>query len=427
MSISAKSISTFSDYLDPTFNLKKNNRKCISLGDPSSGIFVKNERVVDADLIKEIPGYAKNANIKGGLGGKILVVTNLQDYDPNEKNSYINGSLRAILDIARSINEPSWIIFDKDLDGGIISLAAPLRPPSNITLDGGCSSVTILSPDHIGQLYIFDVQNVIVSNITFRMFPGEKNKSGQSCIRVNGNIDAIAIVHNEISNCGDGAIDVTISPNKSISTKGRLTIAYNLIFNHDKVMLFGTFSCKIRPDKCTEVDTLDNQLRSPYLYLTLYGNLFYRTGQRHPRVFGRVMLHAINNIIIFEKRPQRNGGLGSTYGIFVSNGARALIENNVFIPLNDDGRPARVIWTTNTPGADQMKDDSPGFIKQIDNTVMGQGVNEDSKPWLVNYPNYNEPLKKLILNNRSINDVISCVWSRAGVYGNSNWQNHNCN
>jgi pectate lyase len=427
MNIFAKSIPTLTDYQDPTFDLKKNIRKCTSFGDSSSGIYVKNGRVVDSNLIREIPGYAKNANIKGGLGGKILVVTNLRDYDPNEKNSYINGSLRAIIDIASSIREPSWVIFDKSLDGGVINLVEPLRLPSNITLDGGCSSVTILSPDHIGQLYIFDVQNVIISNINFRMFPGEINKSGQTCIRVNGDIDAIAIVNNEISNCGDGAIDITISPNKLISKKGRLTIAHNLIYNHDKVMLFGTFSCKIRPDKCTEIDTLDNQLRSPYLYLTLYGNLFYRTGQRHPRVFGGVMLHAINNIIIFEKRPQRGGGLGSTYGIFVSNGARALIENNIFIPLNFDGRPARVIWTTNTPGADQMKDDSTGFIKQRDNIVIGQGVNEDSKPWIVNYPNYYEPLKKLVFDSKAISDAIECVRSRAGVYGNLNWQNRNCN
>jgi len=139
------------------------------------------------------------------------------------------------------------------------------------------------------------------------------------------------------------------------------------------------------------------------------------------------MLHAINNIIIFEKRPQRGGGLGSTYGIFVSNGARALIENNIFIPLNFDGRPARVIWTTNTPGADQMKDDSTGFIKQRDNIVIGQGVNEDSKPWIVNYPNYYEPLKKLVFDSKAISDAIECVRSRAGVYGNLNWQNRNCN
>jgi len=112
----------------------------------------------------------------------------------------------------------------------------------------------------------------------------------------------------------DGLLDIT-------NASDLVTVSWNRFENHDKVMLIGS-------SDTTAYDT--GRLR-----VTLHHNLFYRTGQRTPRVrFGQV--HIYNNFYKIMNAPayQYAWGVGINSHIYA--------ENNVF-KTNADIGPANML------------------------------------------------------------------------------------
>ena len=346
--------------------------QCVARSGQWPGLTIDNGRVMAADLLAEIGGYAREAGVTGGLGGDLRVVTSDQDYDTRVGEKPIAGTLRDAVTAG-----PGWIVFALK-PGSTITLKDTLRLPDNITLDGSCSKVTVQAPSRIALVHIFDRRNVVIARLAFRQsdyVKGKHDEAGRTCIRLNGLVDAVAIMHNDVSRCGDGLIDITTSPSKPVPKQGRITIGFNRFAEHDKVMLFGTFTCAPTGrdnEPCDARELEHNRSTPPGLYLTLNNNLFYRTVQRHPRIFGRVMAHVVGNVIAYD-----------SYGTFVSNGARALVEDNVYLMTRSQGAPNRAVWTTSTPGAMRMPWDVEGFIKVRDNRTVGKAIIGENEPGLV--------------------------------------------
>ena len=223
----------------------------------------------------------------------------------------------------------------------------------------------------------------------------------------------MAILHNDLSRCGDGLIDITTSPSKPVPERSRITVGYNRFSEHDKVMLFGTYTCGPTgsdDEPCDARELEHNRNSSPGLYLTLNNNLFVGTSQRHPRIFGRVMAHVVGNVIAF-----------TSYGTFVSNGARALVEGNVYLMTGPRGTPNRAVWTTTTPGASKMPWDVEGFISARDNRTVGRAIIAENQPDLVTRPGYSEPSTFPAFDRLPLPQAIACVAARAGRHGASSW------
>jgi pectate lyase len=391
------------------------------------GLRVEGGKVTAATLLDEIEGYAKVAGVKGGLGGELATVTNAEDYDPRHHEQPIPGSLRWTVEEAARRHVPMWIVFDLGSAGpSVIHLKTAVRPPDNVTLDGQCSDVVLESTSDQGLVAIFDRRNIIVSRLAFHKsdyVSGRPNSEVQSAIRLNGNFDAIAILHNDLSECGDGCIDITVSPGKPLPTQARATVAFNLIHDHDKTMLFGTFTCPFdNGHRCDQATIARNRDLAPALFLTLQGNLFLRTGQRHPRAFGRSMLHEVNNVVAFKPQSRPGRPPGDSYGVFVSNGARALIEDNLFIPLGE--RQPRAVWIGGSPSAARMVGDLEGYVRLRDNAVAGRAELSDHLPDKVPQPTYQ--LSTVDLAGMTPEKALACIAARAGRSGGPTFNHTIC-
>lgn len=400
-------------YLAEALNSAQPLAQCAPASGQWAGLKVENGRVIAADILNEIGGYAREAGVTGGLGGELRVVTSDQDYDSRLGEKPIAGSLRAALNAGPA--GPRWIVFALK-PGAAIALKDTLRLPDNVTLDGSCSDVMLEGPSKLGLVYIFGKRNVVIARLGFRQSDyaqGKRNVSGQTCVRLNGLVDAVAILHNDLSRCGDGLIDITTSPSKPVPDRSRITVGYNRFSEHDKVMLFGTYTCGPTgsdDEPCDARELEHNRHSSPGLYLTLNNNLFVGTSQRHPRIFGRVMAHVVGNVIAF-----------TSYGTFVSNGARALVEGNVYLMTGPRGTPNRAVWTTTTPGASKMPWDVEGFISARDNRAVGRAIIGENQPDLVTRPSYREPSMFPAFDRLPLPQAIACIAARAGRHGASSW------
>jgi pectate lyase len=393
-----------------------------------AGLTIDGRRVVAARVIDEIDGFAKTAHVTGGLGGELSIVSTVQDYDSSKGEATIPGSLRAALEFATREKVPLWIVFDPRLGpDAVIHVKRPFLLPDNITLDGTCSGVTFESPSNIGQVYVFGAQNVIVQRLAFRKtgyVSTADEGDTESTIRLKGLFDKVAILHNELSKCGDGCLDITTSPGKPLPHAARITVAFNRFADHDKTMLFGTFTCGDKGVPACDAKYLEaNTYAAPVFYLTLEGNLFAHTAQRHPRAFGRVMAHVVNNVIAPAPLPRQDGSFSDCVGIFVSNAARALVEHNLFAPLwkSWGWTPFLAVWTTVTPGAERMPDDTEGFIRLDGNAATARATLAENRPELVRDPPYRQELKALPLEKMKAEQAVACVAERAGRHGGTTW------
>lgn len=394
------------------------------------GLKVENGIIVGTDLISEIGGYAGAAGTTGGQGGRLLTVTTLEDYDAQEP--VVPGSLRAHLDTTARNKEPAWIVFGPELPAhGRLVLKRTLRLPSNVTIDGTCTDIAIEAPYHSKTIlaYVPDgVQNVIISRLTLRKdgYVPELDPESASAIVVNGRFDRVAIIHNDLSECGHSCIDITVSPNRPLTERSRISVLYNFIHDNDKVILFGTFNCPQVGglNTCSASDAEANRRTQPSMYLTVEGNVFARTGQRHPRIFGRVAAHVFNNLIAFKPLAYADGRLASSYGIFVSNGARALVEGNLLLPLTNGRYRSLAVWTTGTPGAIRMSTDVEGFIRLGSNLALRRAIVGENRPTEVQQPDYGYEV--LPIDKLSREAAVKCLFQRAGRAGGRTWDREIC-
>lgn len=375
------------------------------------------KRVLSAEIINDMPGFAKVAGTVGGLGHRLFVVSNTDDYDP--KGKPIAGSLRAAVNAAQRAGG-GWIVFDATLGRGArIDLLSGLRIPANVTIDGGCSEITITG--RVNEV-IFGIpeRNVIVTRLSFeKRGPLAINDDGD-CISVLLDFDAIYIAHNNFGQCGDGQIDVTAPRPRGVVR--RVTIAFNRFLNHNESMLVDAVDCEPSEKPCA--DPLASQPPKLELFVTLYGNLFFGTGQRHPRIAGHAFVHAINNVIAFENFRNADGNLGSAYGIFVGIGGRLLAEDNlIFLIRNQTNNRPLAIWTSESPGALRMPD-PPGAVmaRHIlttrllrEETVVGTGRAEyvPALPYVID--------RSIDFAELGAQSAARCVARRAGMNGSEAW------
>lgn len=375
--------------------------------------------ITGSRLIDSIGGYAGSAKTTGGLAGRLVIVTSNQDYDP-EIERPIPGSLRSAIDTVTRSGLPAWIMFAAGQKLHI-QLRTTLRVPSNVTIDGSCADVSLTAPSSSRTILLYvasGTTNVIITRLSLSKtdYAPELSPNNDSALRLNGNVDRIAVLYNDLFECGDGCLDITVSPHRALPQRSRITVSRNFFHDHDKVMLFGTFDCSGKDGEDCDAAYYDaNRHMPPALYLTLDRNLFLRTGQRHPRAWGRVSGHIVNNVVAFKPFPRSSGTLGAAYGIFSADTARILAEQNVFVPLPPLRSPPLAIWTTDTPGAMSMPGSVGGFVRLNRNATYGGALAEEKSPQEVSPPAYE--YKTLTLDRLSPAKAINCLARLAGRSG----------
>lgn len=143
--------------------------------------------------------------------------------------------------------------------------------------------------------------------------------------------DLLPIVNGVVQQCHDGAIDIT-------QASDYVSVTYNRVQQHDKVMLIGG------SDTATGDD---GRLR-----VTLAHNVFDTVRQRAPRVrFGQV--HLFNNLHLGTKNAPV---YAHSYSVGVGRAARILSENNVHTVRGTEAACSSVIAPTSPDAASRFQD-----------------------------------------------------------------------
>ncbi|MFT7724711.1 MAG: pectinesterase family protein [Roseateles sp.] len=232
---------------------------------------------------------------------------------------------------------------------------AAVRLPSNTTLIGAGPGAGLAH----GRIEIIGVANVIVRNLAL-MAPCDVAPVWDPADGSSGNwnaaYDAISIQgaervwidHNTITDtpltddqlpvengkprqCHDGAIDITRGASF-------VTVSYNVIDRHDKVMLIGH----------SDGHTAD----IGRLQVTIANNVFSNVTQRVPRVrFGQV--HLFNNYLAGSKAA---AAYPYSYGVGVGTGARVISHGNVYAVAGAAPGCASVVKAFNPDAASSFAD-----------------------------------------------------------------------
>lgn len=308
----------------------------------------------DIEDLSEMEGYAAYANTTGGNGYETFYVNN------NSDDVTRAGSLR-------------WACKQAELAGGgkiafvggstlTITLGSSIYIPSNTTIDGLGSNITITSADTVSRFRIDGANNVIVRrlNITSTTTAGTDKRDGITIIP--STADRIWINRCSFSNCGDGCIDA-YNLTALTTTICRFTISYCRFSQHDKTILIGTAECYGLDRDETACASMLTSRRT--IYASLHRN-YFATGQRNPRVAGPVYAHVWNNVYDL---TQYDGG--AVYGIWSTTGARVFVEANHFTRVSSVGTYAAYAKTTASvyDPATNTYTDGPGAIRGLNNVV----------------------------------------------------------
>lgn len=292
--------------------------------------------VTGSPLLAQIEGAA--AGTTGGLGKRLLTVTRLDDVKSSHTHPSPEGTLRWAVDTARGAGG-AWITFASGLEG-TIHLAAGLKLPSNVTLDGGCGGITLTGSPRITQLGVTDAENIVISGLAFTKdaYDDKLDKTGDA-IGLTDQFDRVAILHNAFDRCGDGCVDIVRK--ERFATTSRATVAFNHFAHHNKVMLIGTLTCY--KDKGAEgcadpIGTITGVLE-PRVFVSIVANVFAGTSQRHPKVVSNAAVQFANNLVTLAPTPYSNGVDSAVYGAATGTGGVLVAQGNVLV--NPD-RTARV-------------------------------------------------------------------------------------
>ncbi len=354
-----------------------------------------------SSLLDAMAGFALTSATTGGMGRPLLTVTSTGT-DPRDPTT-LPGAVRAA-----TRNGGGWIVFDLPADQRTIKLERVLTLPSNVTLDGGCSGVTVTN-DGPQSILRVDQPNVIVTRLTLRQ---DQTVSGEGdCLTVRNAADRIWVAYNDFRKCGDGQLDITQGPNQPNAT--RVTVAYNRFSDHVSSMLIATLECNAR----NHADWCDRPFERAWdwssgVQATLQGNLFDGTAQRHPRLSGRVYAHMVDNVVAFEGEMRPNGRRGASYGVLVGVGARLYADNNLFIALDPQGSN-RAIYSAETPGAESL-DEGPGSAFVRGAVLEGGAIADARRSDMTPVPPYNLT-PHADFADRAV--AVACAGKRAGVNG----------
>lgn len=290
-------------------------------------------------LLSRIEGFARLAGVTGGQGKRVIEVTSTDDFPGRGQSS---GTLRAAL--ARAEAEGGgWIVFAPSLGASPrIELTKSLIVPSNVTIDGGCSGVTISSSPPFSVLKVMGpTRNVMIARLNLTQRNAAGVREGGDCVTVARGADAVWVGFNAMSACSDGMVDITQGLEDSGPT--RATVAFNRFFDHDKDMLIGSNECiENHPGVC------DAPASQPFRFdrgvqVTIQGNLFDGTSQRHPRISGRSYVDLSGNVVSAKGQLRDNGKTGGVYGSYVGGGGRLLARDNLFLGLESERQMRAIV------------------------------------------------------------------------------------
>lgn len=273
----------------------------------SPGVRVAGERAVGAAFYDNMTGFARTAGTTGGLGRRVFLVDRTDDpHGPAPR-----GSLRWA--VAQSAAAGGWIAFAPALSGRTITLAAPLRLESDITIDGGCAMPRLTGAGRGSLLYLQGSRNIVIARLQL-----EQSGAGGvgDCVTVSHGADRIWLGFLRIRRCRDGLIDVT---RDGVAGPMRVTVSNNRFSDHDKAMLI--VGAPLSPPCSLSRDPVR---------VTVARNIFYHTGQRHPRARGDAFVQVQDNVIAFAPRPRANGALGGAYGTLAAEGAHIVVERTLY-------------------------------------------------------------------------------------------------
>jgi pectate lyase len=318
-----------------------------------------------SSLLDERIGYAKHANVTGGLAGPEIVVTTTADSGP--------GSLRAAL----AHPGPEWITFAPALRRQRIRIAG--SGP-----DGGIAITEATTIDGRGVAPIIEnyglrinASNVIVSDIEgdFTTYwqngrnpaPGDNGPDYFSRLSAApGTATGLWFHHLRIrgfsydtaSRGSEGTLDEAIG-----LTKARdVTISYTHFDHADRNIILG----------------YDDFTTNYVDRVTIALNHFERGYQRHPYHRGPGFVHVFNNWI------DRHGGYtsdgrGAGFGMKFLEGGKGLLEGNQFDTLYSGPSTARAYQSGNADGA----------LRAVGNAKTGPGqAPEERNPTTVPTPPY---------------------------------------
>ncbi|TIX50702.1 hypothetical protein [Alteraurantiacibacter aquimixticola] len=336
------------------------------------GLTIADGRVTAARYMAAMEGFARQAGTTGGVGQRLWRVTNAKD----DRRSPPEGSLRHAIAGARAAGG-GYILFDLPADERELVLAAPLRPGSNVTLDGGCSQPRIIDPSAGSAFYLAGVANLVLTGFAITQTGFEDLEESGDCVTVRGGADRIWFAFMALSACRDGMIDITGSEGRG---QGRFTISDSRFSEHDKVMLIdgggaSGESCFALPDKPLQVQ------------LSVLRNSFTEVAQRIPRVSGSAYVHFYGNDVAFAPRQRASGAWSGAYGSLVTQGGRLLVERNRY-RSPDSARRYRATASQALERADAPGCAADGALRGVANDV-GEGLSvQDMRVEEVPSPTY---------------------------------------
>lgn len=370
--------------------------------------------VATSALIGSIGGFAVGTT--GGQGKPLIVVANAADAKSSPGRPAPAGSLRAAVDLARQ-HGGGWIVFGPELKGRQIRLEAGLQLPSNVTIDGGCTQVEIISNARITQLEIAGAENIIVKGLIFARdaYDDKENKTGDA-VGLTGSFDRIAVLHNNFRRCGDGCVDI-VRKDRITDVTSRVTVAFNHLENHNKVMLVGTLTCyKDRTAQgCDNPNAnLDGPLK-PSIFVTIAGNVFDRTSQRHPKVVSNAAVHFVNNLVVLAPTHYSTGEDSAVYGAAAGGGGVLVAEGNIFVnPSNGTRVGAGSISAVRAANGGGSEPD--GVVALRDNAHVGSIRFSEKEPARA-LAFVSLDRKPLMVPEADPLELATCLLRKAGVTG----------
>ncbi|WP_100611544.1 pectate lyase family protein [Confluentibacter lentus] len=239
-----------------------------------------------ATVLKAFPeaeGFGKNS--KGGRGGEVFKVTNLNDSGA--------GSFRAALEASSSSRT---IIFEVS---GTINLSSPLKVPSNTTIAGqtafrnGGQGITIKSNgSYDSTLMSISNSDIIIRYIRFRRGRGVNNEQNGDNVTVTSGNNII------FDHCS-----FSWSTDESFNTWGTVTnlTLQNCIFSESLMYSSHEYTTDPNHINYTDPHSMGSLIGLDSDKISFYQNLFAHNNQRNPLIGGvpppKTDFELVNNYI----------------------------------------------------------------------------------------------------------------------------------
>lgn len=355
-----------------------------------------------------IPGAA--AGTTGGLGHRLLLVTDGDDAPGAARRA---GTLRWAVETARR-EGGGWIAFSPAVRGTEIRLSAGLRIPSDTTLDGGCGT-TLRAPAAVNAVVVNDSGNVIVTGLRFvKDAYAEPDDRIGDAVGLAGAFDRVAVLHNQFSRCGDGCVDVV--RREALPAAGRVTVAFNRFETHNKVMLVGALACTATRQAAGCEHPLDHLAGSfrPSIRVTVMGNVFLRTSQRHPKAVATAFVHSVNNLFVLAPTTYSNGRMSAVYGGSAASGGLIASEGDIFVNL--DTRPRIGVGPVSAQ-RDSEGGEADGAVAALGAAAIGPVRVLEHMPLLARQQLAAQPVPAARDTQRDPGALAACLLRHAGPAG----------